>query len=560
MTRHVRFARTAFVARVTQLLLGTLVAAGTLLSAGCAQTPGALVVGETGSQTAVVNWPTPRQDQTPAPIPAEPVALPQATMPEVEAAAEPAPHKITPPRRVSNAPRAAPATAAAPTTAVPLTPVRTAAVKQASRDIWERVRNGFQMRGTGDPSLVSDWENYYSSRQDYFGQMINNSSHFLYHVANEVERRGMPLEIALLPMIESAYNPVAYSSAHASGIWQFIPSTGKNYGLKQNWWYDGRRDVIAATGAALDYLQVLHGMFNDWELALAAYNWGEGAVQRAIDRNQAKGLGTDYLSLAAGMPAETRNYLPKLLAVKNIIANPARFGLTLAAVPNEPYFEIVTVKRHIDVTVAARFAGMSVDEFKFLNPAHNKPVINANSAETLVLPKPNVAAFMTNMGQHENKPLVAMKTHTVRAGELPQAIAEQYGISVNELNSLNNIGARRRIATGQTLMVPNADLQPTLDEMPVVTANVAPLRPLVYTRTVMQKVVVMQGGVRRTVMVAAKVSVAHPGRAMGPAPLHKVVTPRFAAPLHRVGATPKPALHKIAYNAQPLQPVKSKRR
>jgi membrane-bound lytic murein transglycosylase D len=426
------------------------------------------------------------------------------------------------------------------------------------------VRNGFQMRGSGDPSLVSDWETYYSSRQDYFSQLINNSSHFLYHVANEVERRGMPLEIALLPMIESAYNPVAYSSAHASGIWQFIPSTGKHYGLKQNWWYDGRRDVIAATGAALDYLQVLHGMFNDWELALAAYNWGEGAVQRAIERNQAKGLGTDFLSLAAGMPAETRNYLPKLLAVKNIIANPARYGLTLAAVPNEPYFEVVKLKRHIDLATAARFAGMSIDEFKFLNPAHRKPVINSNSAETVVVPKQYVAAFMASMSQHENKPLVAMKTHTVRAGELPQAIAEQYGISVDELNNLNNVGARRRIATGQTLMVPNADLQPSLDDAPVITANVveAP-RPMAYLRTVMQKVTVMQGGVRRTVLVSAQVSVPHPGRAVGPVPLHRVVAqaPQFvAAPMQRINLGKAVPMQRVVLNSQPLQPVKSKRR
>jgi LysM repeat protein len=279
-------------------------------------------------------------------------------------------------------------------------------------------------------------------------------------------------------------------------------------------------------------------------------------VQRAIERNQAKGLGTDFLSLAAGMPAETRNYLPKLLAVKNLIANPSRYGLTLAAVPNEPYFEVVTVKRHMDVTLAARFAGMSVDEFKFLNPAHTKPVININNAETLVIPKHNVAAFQANMIQHESKPLVALKTHTVRAGELPQAIAEQYGISVDELNNLNNVGARRRIATGQILMVPNNELQPALDDMPF--AQAAPIIPVAYTRTVMQRVVVTQGGVRRTVLVASKVSLPNPGRAVGPAALHKVVAPRYvAAPLHRVGAA-KQGAQKTAYSAQPMKAVKSR--
>ena len=555
MTRLVRTLGAAATARPTQFFLGLLAAAAVVFSTGCAQTSGALVVAEQQRQASAVNWPSPSENKVTIPVPAAPVALPEATIPEPQAATDAIPQKITPPRRIANSPRAIPTSR----TAVPA-PLRTAAAKQAQRephrDVWERVRSGFQMRGTGDPTLVGDWEIYYSSRQDYFGQMINNSSHFLYHIASEVERRGMPLEIALLPMIESAYNPVAYSSAHASGIWQFIPSTGKHYGLKQNRWYDGRRDVIAATGAALDYLQVLYGMFNDWELALAAYNWGEGAVQRAVERNQAKGLGTDYLSLAAGMPAETRNYLPKLLAVKNIIANPARFGLTLAAVPNEPYFEVITVKRHMDVTLAARFAGMSVDEFKFLNPAHSRPVINVNSAETLVIPKHNVAAFMANMSQHESKPLVAMKTHAVRAGELPQTIAEQYGLSVDELNNLNNIGARRRIATGQILMVPNTELQPTLDDLPNVQA--VSVIPAAYTRTVMQKVMVMQGGVRRTVLVASRVSVPHPGRAVGPAALHKVVAPRYvAAPLHRVGVA-KQGMQKTAYSAQPMKAVKSR--
>jgi membrane-bound lytic murein transglycosylase D len=404
-----------------------------------------------------------------------------------------------------------------------------------------------------DSTLVGDWENYYASRPEYFARMIENSSHFLYHIAGEVEKRNMPLEIALLPMIESAYNPVAYSSAHASGIWQFIPSTGKNYGLKQNWWYDGRRDVIAATGAALDYLQTLYGMFNDWELALAAYNWGEGAVQRAVERNQARGLPTNYRSLE-NMPAETRNYVPKLMAVRNIIAQPERYGITLAQVPNEPYFEVVTVKRHIDVKLAAQFAGMSLEEFKFLNPAHNKPVINSNSAETIVLPKHRLADFTAAMNQHQDKPLVSMKTHTVQAGELPQTIANQYGISIAELNDLNGIGARRRISTGQTLMVPNhTDLQPALEDIPVVTIQAA---PRAYVRTVMQKVVVVRGGVRRTVMVAVPAHLVNIPRA----PLRSAANVRTAtgagkgraaAPVRVTNA--KPAAQKIAYLHSPAK-------
>ncbi|HTD92082.1 MAG TPA: lytic transglycosylase domain-containing protein, partial [Burkholderiales bacterium] len=262
--------------RKTGMLLVSLIMA--MIATGCAQTSGTLLEGD-GTDSMLASsarqWPTPTMNHSPAPTPPEPTFLPQATIPanqtvEPQAMAEPPRRGVTP-RRTAAVPRAptiTPAAASAPATA---------SAPREPEDVWQRVRNGFQMRGTGDPSLVSDWENYYASRADYFARMIDNSGHFLYHIANEVEKRGMPLEIALLPMIESAYNPAAYSSAHASGIWQFIPSTGKNYGLKQNWWYDGRRDVIAATGAALDYLQALYGMFNDWELALAAYNWGEGA-------------------------------------------------------------------------------------------------------------------------------------------------------------------------------------------------------------------------------------------------------------------------------------------
>ena len=485
------------------------------INAGCAQMGGTHVAGSSSSST--IDWPTPTIDNALAPLPADPVMLPLAAMPaETRATVIPAQRTVTPRR-----------SAAAPQTA----PVAPATVTAPARDVWQRVRDGFQMAAV-DHSLVRDWETYYASRPDYFARMIENSSHFLYHITNEVERRGMPLEIALLPMIESAYNPVAYSTAHASGIWQFIPSTGKNYGLKQNWWYDGRRDVIAATGAALDYLQTLHRMFNDWELALAAYNWGEGAVQRAIDRNLARGLPTNYAGIAAAnMPAETRNYVPKLIAVKNIIFNPARYGLNLAHVPNEPYFEVITVRRHIDLKRAAQFAGMTVEEFRFLNPAHNKPVINADSAETIVLPKHKVGMFTANMAENEGKPLVSMKTHTVRAGERADAIAARYSMSVAELNNLNGVGGRRQITTGQTLMVANRDdLQPVLADIPVATNLVSAATRPVYNHPVTRKVVVNRGGVARTIVVtqpAQRVNARAPVRR--PVVVTKHTTPGKAA-------------------------------
>jgi len=372
---------------------------------------------------------------------------------------------------VAEAPRpdasASQAEAAPPTAELPTPPaVQIVIPKEAEappNNLWVRIRKGFTMANL-DNSLVREWEQWYSSRPDYVARMVERSSRVLFHVVEEVERRKMPAEVALLPMIESAYNPQAYSRAHASGMWQFIPSTGKHYGLQQNWWYDGRRDIVAATHAALDYLEKLYGMFGNWELALASYNWGEGAVGRAVAKNQARGLPADYESLS--MPSETRNYLPKLQAVKNIIADPARFGLVLADIPNESYFAAITTPRHIDVEIAARFAEIPVEEFRFLNPAHNKPVINANAAETIVLPKNKVAIFQRNL-ESNRAPLVSWQAYTVKPGERIEKIAAKHGMSVGELKRVNNINARAGIRTGQPLLVPvAAGAKPNLPDLP----------------------------------------------------------------------------------------------
>jgi membrane-bound lytic murein transglycosylase D len=338
-----------------------------------------------------------------------------------------------------------------PTAALPPVEENTPALEADSppATLWDRVTAGFALEPM-DNELVHSWENWYASRPDYVARMIDRSSHFLFHILEEVERRGMPSEIALLPMIESAYNPLAYSTAHASGIWQFIPSTGKHYGLRQTWWYDGRRDVIAATEAALDYLEKLHGMFGDWELALASYNWGEGAVSRAIERNRAKGLPDDYENLS--LPEETRSYLPKLIAVRNIISDPERFGLEIEDIPNEPYFETITLNRHIDVKLAAKLAEMSIAEFKFLNPGHNKPVIKAGEAERIVLPRGKTATFRSNLKKYE-RPLVSWNTVRLRRGEKVKVIAAKHGMTLAELKSANGIASHRRVVPGQVLLV-----------------------------------------------------------------------------------------------------------
>jgi membrane-bound lytic murein transglycosylase D len=347
-------------------------------------------------------------------------------------------------------------------------------------NIWHRIRAGYRLPNL-DGALVQRQEQWYSANPDYVARMVERSSHFLYHVVEEVERRKMPTEIALLPMIESAYNPQAYSRSHASGMWQFIPSTGKLYGLRQNFWYDGRRDVLAATGAALDYLEKLHDQFGDWNLALAAYNWGEGAVSRAVARNQARGLPTDYESLA--MPLETRSYVPKLQAVKNIIAEPGRYGIALMNVPNQPYFATVTTRRHIDFELAAELAEMSLEDFRFLNPAHNKPVIKADGSETIVLPIEKVAVFQKNLETH-NRPLVSWQAYTMKRSDQPGKIASKHGMTLAELKGANGIPGNKKIVAGQTLLVPlRGDADPHLPDLPapkLATSRSKPKRAKCY--------------------------------------------------------------------------------
>lgn len=317
-------------------------------------------------------------------------------------------------------------------------------------DLWQRIRNGFAMHDLDSP-LVARHEQWYANRPDYVARMTERAQRYLYFITAEVEKRGMPTEIALLPMIESAFNPEAYSIGNASGIWQFIPSTGRNFGLQQNWWYDGRRDVVNATKGALDYLQKLHDQFGDWELALAAYNWGEGAVERAQKYNLKRGLPTDYASLK--MPDETRNYVPKLLAVKNIISNPEKFGLALQSIPNLPYFTAVTTARHIDVKLAAKLADISLEEFTALNPANNRPVILQENADVLLLPVDKADTFRSNLEAY-NEPLVSWQAYRSKKGERLDKVAPRFGLSVEKLKSINGLSPRAKLSNGQSLLVP----------------------------------------------------------------------------------------------------------
>ena len=270
------------------------------------------------------------------------------------------------------------------------------------RDLWERIRRGFGIPNL-ESDLVRDREQWYVARPEYMTRMSERSSKYMFHIVEELERRNMPSELALLPFIESAFNPQAVSSAKAAGMWQFIPSTGKHFSLKQNMFRDDRRDVLASPRAALDYLQKLYGMFDDWQLALAAYNWGEGSVTRAIAKNKKAGLPTGYSDLS--MPPETRLYIPKLQAVKNMVAEPDKLGARLPDIPNHPYFQTVPITRDIDVSLAAKLANVKIEDFKALNPSANRPVILASGTPQILLPWDNATIFEMGMDSYKSDQL-----------------------------------------------------------------------------------------------------------------------------------------------------------
>jgi membrane-bound lytic murein transglycosylase D len=320
----------------------------------------------------------------------------------------------------------------------------------APTDIWERIRRGFAMPDLDD-EFVRNREQWYASRPDYILRMTERSRPYLFHIVEELERRNMPTELALLPFIESAFNPNAVSSAKAAGMWQFMPATGKYFDLKQNLFRDERRDVLESTRAALDYLQKLYGMFGDWHLALAAYNWGEGSVSRAMARNKAQGKPTTYSDL--NMPNETRYYVPKLQAVKNIVAQPEAFNAQLPLIQNHPFFKSVPIDRDIDVAMAARLAGISVEDFKTLNPSMNRPVILAAGTPQILLPWDNATSFEVNIqnnAQHKLATWTAWQApRTMKADEAARLV----NMPVDQLRSANGIPPNMLVKAGSTLLV-----------------------------------------------------------------------------------------------------------
>jgi len=318
-------------------------------------------------------------------------------------------------------------------------------------DIWQRIRAGYSMPVL-DSHLVGVHERWFERNPEYIENMVSRARFYLYYIVEEVEKRGMPMEIALLPAIESAYKPHAYSRARAVGLWQFIKSTGRVYGLETTWWYDGRRDVIASTQAALDYLEKLYTQFNDWQLALAAYNCGEGKVERLVKENRRKGLPTDYSSLKK-LPRETKNYVPKLMAMANIVADPEKHGLKLAAIPNTEYFARIEMEGQIDLGVVARLTNIPVDDLFMINPGHQRWITDPKGPHTLLVPADKKDVLLEGLSKLSDEERVQWARHEVKRGDTMSRIAGRYGVTVESIRQSNSLSSNH-LSIGQNLLIP----------------------------------------------------------------------------------------------------------
>ena len=325
-----------------------------------------------------------------------------------------------------------------------------------SDNLWIRIRDGFQMEPMNTP-LEIEQVRWLAARPDYVNRSMTRSSRYLFYIVQEVNARNMPTEIALLPFVESAFVTHAKSSAKAMGLWQFMPATGKDFRLTQNVFRDERRDVVQSTDAALDYLQRLYKQFGSWDLALAAYNWGAGNITKAQKRNAAAGLPTDYLSLT--MPKETRNYVPKLMAYRQIVLDPQAYGIVLPALENHPYFIAVDVENDIDVALAIKLAEIPSDEFHSLNPSFNKPVILSNANQQILLPFAHAEIFQENLKQY-TKPLSSWTAVQITKTESVDQAAKTLGVDVDALREVNGIPKGMRIRAGSTVLIPKTNRRP----------------------------------------------------------------------------------------------------
>lgn len=321
-------------------------------------------------------------------------------------------------------------------------------------DVWKRIGSGLTLTRNISEKTTASKLAWFARNQAYLDRVSGRAEPYLYYIVEELEKRNMPLDLALLPIIESAYNPFAYSRSRASGIWQFIPGTGRIYGLKQNWWYDGRRDIVAATGAALNYLQKLHQEFNgDWLLALAAYNSGEGNVSKAIKRNKKAGKPTDFFSLR--LPRETRGYVPSLLAVAEIVSNPGKYKITLKPITNIRYFKQVDINGQIDLATAGELSELSIEELYTLNPGFNRWATDPEGPHRLLIPVDKVTAFENKLATLSFDDRIKWQQHKIKKGESLGLIATKYRTDVSTLKQVNRLRSNT-IRAGHSLLIPTA--------------------------------------------------------------------------------------------------------
>jgi len=324
---------------------------------------------------------------------------------------------------------------------------------QSHANLWSRLQSGFALALPPDSKIIRKIGTSYTHNPQLFERIIANSERYLFHVVEEVERRGMPMEIALMPVIESAYNPLIKSNSQAAGLWQFQPETARTFGLAQNVWHDDRRDIIASTQAALDYLQYLHQKFDNWKLAIAAYNLGEGAVSKALSRNMHKGRSGNFYDL--NLPSDAKHYVYKLLAVKDIIVNTKKYGIQIRPIANRPYFDTIKIHEHIDIPLVTRLANISETEFNALNPAYNRYVIKVlDEPRTLLLPKKNKDIFLKNLETYQD-PRISWQIYHVKKGENINEIAARHHTTVKQLQTINGIGRNKNLTLGQKILVPH---------------------------------------------------------------------------------------------------------
>jgi membrane-bound lytic murein transglycosylase D len=318
-------------------------------------------------------------------------------------------------------------------------------------DLLTRIKNGFRLPPF-ESKYIQDYEKWKTQHPTYLTDMFARAEPFLFYIVEEVEKRAMPMEVALLPAVESAFKPRAYSRSSASGLWQFIPSTGKHYGLTQDWWYDGRRNAIASTNAALDYLQELNTLFDgDWLLTFAAYNAGQGTVLRAIKKNQHRKQPSRYQDL--DLRSETRRYVPKLYAIRNIIESPEEYGVVLPKLPNKPQFSIVDIPGQIDLAQFAKVSGIDLDELRHLNAAHLRWATSPAGPHKLLIPIENIERAKETLANNQLQPSVEYQNHLIRRGDTLSTIARRFGVSVDGIKQVNNLQSSS-IRAGKTLLIP----------------------------------------------------------------------------------------------------------